>query len=249
MADEKFTRTLNLPGGGTQTYEADTEQALLDKVFEAHQAGVTALKDREHQIYTHKENETRLQTELDSRPAPVVPAVPSSTDAYSDQTYYQIWADPNQGPRVANEYLLKFDTAHQKLLKRVEQSDQMVGMIQESSAVQNFHAMHPDYPATPEAANVLRTRFEQLQAKGFPTDAGTYDLAFTQLVREKAITPQAVKPVGEGDPANRGAGAPPAGGGEGGGPPAGDDLPDFDAMSTEEHQKWLVDNGYKDGAS
>lgn len=185
----KHRYTIDLADGKTQTYEADTETELLEKVNGAHQESVRAMKIRE------REN-AQLRNQIDTQPAPAAPptatpaAAPAAPSAdprkqFSPDHYYQMLSsDPIAAQDYLDHFRYGFDPREKwKSLDRFEQTNQH---LTDSMSVQEFHRRIPDFPATEEAAEALNNRVQQL---GMGVSANSLELAWHQLVRDGAVEP------------------------------------------------------------
>jgi len=237
--EQTFTRTLKLPDGKEQTYEAASEQELLDKIFNAHQSSVTALKDRERQIHDNKAEIERARAEMTRLQMLQKPDV-QSDGGFKTDDYYQMWADQNRGPDAATDYMLKakYGISLKELASSAKELKELKETLSAQTAVQGFHARHQDFPATDEASTMIRDRVNQLVSNGFPVHADTIDLAYTQLIREGSITPTTPETTEEEQ--SRGAGAPPVTTRTV--PDATPEI-DWDSLSTEDMEKKLREVG------
>lgn len=232
-------KVLKLPDGKEQVYEAATEQELLNKVFEAHQSGVNALKNREEQIFDNKSAIAAKDAEIArlQEPKPAPPQTGSMVEEY-----YRIWADPARGPSQADDFSMKrqYGVTMKDLVEGYNKVTNLAKTVDSGNAVQQFHGRHQDFPATPEAGRLLNERANQFVQSGHPLDVETLSMAYEQLVREGAI--ERVKPA-EAETKHRGADAPPTGGPGTAGEQEIEDF-DWDGLSTPDMNKKLREQGF-----
>lgn len=143
------------------------------------------------EIRRQKEELQRLQQERDSlalqaqkRPEP------EPTNGFSKERYYQLL---NDDPIAAQNYMDQVRFGTQDPVGAFNQMRQNIEMFSQQSVIASFHAQHPDFPGTPDAARSLTQRWDALIGSGFPTNVDTLNYAYSQALADGSIKPLETK--------------------------------------------------------
>jgi hypothetical protein len=176
---------VNLSTG--QVYKADNPQDLLNKLAYAQEEATRTIRSRE------AEN-AELRTEnanLKSKVTP--PAPPDAAATAKANEYYQTWA---ANPAKATEMALAESLG--------VSPDKVVGLLKTaiegqavSSASTEFLSRCPDFPETPQNAQLIRNALVGRFGTGpGAMSADNLELVYHGLVRDGKITPNAMQPTG-----------------------------------------------------
>lgn len=131
-------------------------------------------------------------------------------EPFDPQTYYKLLADTK--PMEANEYMLKHYFGIENPKEALTTSYSVSQKVQDRFEVADFMSNNLDFPASPQAAEVLLRRID---TEGVPLNRWNLETAKMQLYREGVIQPVLAAPAPQAQPLapapqSRGAAAPPA---------------------------------------